>query len=70
MDRETRNVDENGNVKPNVPEDVKRHNQELEQRYDRPYNRVGEDGRVGKGFWKGERGSLTEESGEERKDNA
>jgi hypothetical protein len=46
-----------------VPEDVKRHNRELDQRYDRAYNQIADEGKVNKGFWKGDEGSLTEEQG-------
>ncbi|OJJ61090.1 hypothetical protein ASPSYDRAFT_87645 [Aspergillus sydowii CBS 593.65] len=45
------NVDEEGNMKPNVPEDVKRHNEDIDKRFDKPYNRINQDGKVGKGYW-------------------
>ncbi|KAL2868293.1 uncharacterized protein BJX67DRAFT_380103 [Aspergillus lucknowensis] len=50
--RQSVNVDKDGNSKPDVPEDVKRHNEEIDQRYDKPYNRIKDEGKVGKGFWK------------------
>ncbi|EED19587.1 conserved serine-rich protein [Talaromyces stipitatus ATCC 10500] len=61
--RESPNVDEQGNTKDDVPEDVRQHNRELSQRYDRPYNQIADEGKVSKGFWKGNEGSLTEEQG-------
>ncbi|RMJ24167.1 Conserved serine-rich protein [Aspergillus sp. HF37] len=48
-------VDENGNLRPNVPEDVKEHNKSMEDRYDRPYNQIGDEGTVQAGYsskWK------------------
>ncbi|GAD99152.1 conserved serine-rich protein [Paecilomyces variotii No. 5] len=53
--KQSPNVDERGEEKPDVPEDVKRHNREVDQRYDKSYNRIGEGGKVEKGFWKEER---------------
>ncbi|RAO64759.1 uncharacterized protein BHQ10_000771 [Talaromyces amestolkiae] len=61
--RESPNVDEQGNVRDDVPEDVKRHNREMEQRHDKAYNQIGDEGKVNKGFWKGNGESLTEEQG-------
>ncbi|KAL4979273.1 hypothetical protein BDW66DRAFT_128071 [Aspergillus desertorum] len=49
--RQPSNVNEEGNTKSNAPEDVKKHNSEIDQRYDKPYNRVNDGGKVGKGFW-------------------
>jgi hypothetical protein len=37
-------ADDEGNLKDNLPEDVKRHNEEVEDRYDRPYNHMGDKG--------------------------
>ncbi|KAE8382528.1 hypothetical protein BDV26DRAFT_288332 [Aspergillus bertholletiae] len=48
--RHSPNVDSEGNVRSDVPKDVKRHNEEMEQRYDRSYNQVGNEGKVRKGF--------------------
>lgn len=45
------NVDKEGNMKPNVPEDVKRHNEDIDKRFDKPYNRIKDEGKVEKGFW-------------------
>ncbi|KAL3453841.1 hypothetical protein BJX65DRAFT_262052 [Aspergillus insuetus] len=50
--RQSVNVDGDGNTKPDVPEDVKRHNEEIDRRHDKPYNRIKDEGKVGKGFWK------------------
>ncbi|KAL3710742.1 hypothetical protein TMatcc_004538 [Talaromyces marneffei ATCC 18224] len=61
--RESPNVDEEGNVRGDVPEDVKRHNAELDQRYDRAYNQIRDEGKVSKGFWKGNGRGLTEDQG-------
>ncbi|KAL4873443.1 hypothetical protein BDV12DRAFT_159990 [Aspergillus spectabilis] len=49
--KQSDNVDDDGNTKADVPEDVKRHNEEIDQRHDKPYNRIKDDGKVGKGFW-------------------
>ncbi|KAL4780224.1 hypothetical protein BJX76DRAFT_54781 [Aspergillus varians] len=48
---QSENIDLDGNTKPDVPDDVKRHNEDIDRRYDKPYNRIKEDGKVGKGFW-------------------
>ncbi|KAE8328740.1 hypothetical protein BDV39DRAFT_173196 [Aspergillus sergii] len=42
--------DSEGNVKSDVPDDVKKHNEEMEHRYDRPYNQLGNEGKSPKGF--------------------
>jgi hypothetical protein len=52
--KQSPNVDAHGEPKEDVPDDVKRHNQEMEQRYDRAYNQIGDEGKVQKGFWKRE----------------
>lgn len=44
-------VDKNGNLRPDVPDDVKQHNVEMGDRYDRSYNQISDEGRVEKGFW-------------------
>ena len=44
-------ADFEGNLKEDLPEDVRRHNKEVEERYDRPYNHMGDAGGVEKG-WK------------------
>ncbi|KAJ5167935.1 uncharacterized protein N7482_003529 [Penicillium canariense] len=44
-------ADFEGNLKDNLPEDVKKHNEDLENRYDRPYNHVGDEGNV-ENTWK------------------
>ncbi|KAL4896956.1 hypothetical protein BDV59DRAFT_169429 [Aspergillus ambiguus] len=50
--RQSPNVDDEGNTREDVPQDVKQHNQEMEERYDRPYNQIADEGKVHKGFWK------------------
>ncbi|OKL62708.1 hypothetical protein UA08_01641 [Talaromyces atroroseus] len=65
--RESPNVDLQGNVREDLPEDVKQHNRELQQRYDRAYNQIVDGGKVSKGFWKGGGGSLTEDQGGARR---
>jgi hypothetical protein len=37
-------ADDEGNLKDDLPEDVKRHNEEMEDRYDKPYNHMGDKG--------------------------
>ncbi|KAL4885068.1 hypothetical protein BJY04DRAFT_181294 [Aspergillus karnatakaensis] len=49
--KQSQNVDDDGNTKANVPEDVKKHNEEIDNRHDKPYNRIKDEGKVGKGFW-------------------
>ncbi|EAW21519.1 uncharacterized protein NFIA_066860 [Aspergillus fischeri NRRL 181] len=46
------NVDEDGNPRPDVPEEVRRHNDEIENRHDRAYNKLEDDGKVEKVSWK------------------
>ncbi|KAJ5584471.1 uncharacterized protein N7459_004271 [Penicillium hispanicum] len=41
-------ADMEGRVREDLPEDVKRHNAEMKQRYDRPYNHISDEGNVGK----------------------
>ncbi|KNG84998.1 conserved serine-rich protein [Aspergillus nomiae NRRL 13137] len=48
--RHSPNIDSEGNVKSDVPNDVKKHNEEMEHRYDRPYNQLGNEGKPSKGF--------------------
>ncbi|EKV07319.1 putative serine-rich protein [Penicillium digitatum] len=43
-------TDREGNPKKDLPEDVKKHNQEMEERYDKPYNSTGDDGTVKPAF--------------------
>jgi hypothetical protein len=43
-----------GAAPENKNEDVRKHNEEMANRHDRPANQIDEDGKVGKGFWKGE----------------
>lgn len=37
-------ADHEGNLKEDLPEDVKQHNEDVENRYDKPYNHIGDDG--------------------------
>lgn len=39
-------ADMEGNLKEDLPEDVKRHNEEVKNRYDRPYNHTSDEGNV------------------------
>ncbi|KAE8145041.1 hypothetical protein BDV25DRAFT_78555 [Aspergillus avenaceus] len=48
--RQSPNLDSKGNPRSDVPKDVKKHNEEMEKRYDRPYNQIGDEGGVRKGF--------------------
>jgi hypothetical protein len=45
---------------PDPPEEVKQHNRDFEQRYDRAAGKISPDGKddVGKGFWSGEFGPI------------
>lgn len=43
-------ADAKGNLKEDLPEDVKKHNREMEERYDRPYNRTSDEGKVEPAF--------------------
>jgi len=46
------NVDENGEPKEDVPQDVKQHNKEMEERHDRAYNRIADGGKTTTGWGK------------------
>ncbi|KAJ5996905.1 hypothetical protein N7499_006783 [Penicillium canescens] len=37
-------ADDEGHLKDDLPEDVKRHNEEMEDRYDKPYNHMSDKG--------------------------
>lgn len=39
-------ADHEGHLRDDLPEDVKKHNEEVEQRYDRPYNHIADEGDV------------------------
>lgn len=43
-------ADNEGRLKKDVPQDVKNHNKEMEERYDRPYNRTSDEGKVEPAF--------------------
>lgn len=40
-------ADTDGHLRSDLPEDVKQHNAEVEQRYDRPYNHIADEGSIG-----------------------
>ncbi|KAJ5514192.1 hypothetical protein N7463_003744 [Penicillium fimorum] len=42
-------IDKEGNLK-DLPEDVKKHNREMEERYDKPYNHANDEGTVEPAF--------------------
>ena len=44
-------ADFEGNLKEDLPRDVKEHNRDVENRYDRPYNHIADDGDVEKNGW-------------------
>lgn len=44
-------ADHEGHLREDLPEDVKKHNKEMDQRYDKPYNHIADEGNVEKG-WK------------------
>lgn len=37
-------ADEDGNLRDDLPQDVKQHNDEMEERYDKPFNRLADEG--------------------------
>lgn len=39
-------ADEEGTLRDDLPQDVKKHNEEMEERYDRPYNHMADGGNV------------------------
>lgn len=39
-------TDAEGNLRDDLPQDVKQHNEEMEDRYDRPFNHISDDGNV------------------------
>ncbi|KAJ5773919.1 hypothetical protein N7457_008815 [Penicillium paradoxum] len=43
-------ADNEGHLREDLPEDVKKHNKEMEERYDRPYNRTSDEGKVEPAF--------------------
>ncbi|KAJ5384601.1 hypothetical protein N7517_002512 [Penicillium concentricum] len=43
-------IDKEGNPKKDLPEDVKKHNREMEERYDKPYNYANDEGAVKPAF--------------------
>lgn len=45
-------ADMEGKLKDDLPNDVKRHNKDLENRYDRPYNHISDSGHVENTFVK------------------
>lgn len=43
-------ADQDGNLRDDLPKDVKKHNQEMEERYDKPYNHTGDQGQTEPSF--------------------
>ncbi|KAJ5132776.1 hypothetical protein N7448_006934 [Penicillium atrosanguineum] len=39
-------ADHEGNLRDDLPEDVKKHNEDVENRYDKPYNHIGDGGKT------------------------
>ncbi|CAL5872546.1 uncharacterized protein PFLUO_LOCUS6810 [Penicillium psychrofluorescens] len=39
-------ADQEGHLRDDLPEDVKRHNEDVEKRYDRPYNHISDEGKI------------------------
>ncbi|KAJ6096177.1 hypothetical protein N7486_006923 [Penicillium sp. IBT 16267x] len=48
--RQSTLTDNEGKKQEDLPEDVRKHNEEMEHRYDRPYNHIADDGVVEKAF--------------------
>lgn len=48
--KQSPNVDDEGHRRKDIPEDVKEHNRGVEQRHDRSYNQITDEGKVQKGF--------------------
>lgn len=43
-------ADQDGNLRDDLPADVKKHNEEMEERYDKPYNHTGDQGQTEPSF--------------------
>jgi hypothetical protein len=43
-------ADQDGNLRDDLPDDVKKHNEEMEERYDKPYNHTGDQGQTEPSF--------------------
>lgn len=50
-DRASPKVNDPGPAPQNANAEVRKHNEEMARRYDRPANQIDEDGKVEKGFW-------------------
>ncbi|KAJ5728308.1 hypothetical protein N7493_004638 [Penicillium malachiteum] len=50
--RQSNLSDMEGKPEEELPEDVRKHNEEMAQRYDRPYNHIADEGTVEKTFQK------------------
>ncbi|KAJ5792855.1 uncharacterized protein N7503_008833 [Penicillium pulvis] len=48
--RQSNLADMEGKKHEDLPEDVRKHNEEMENRYDRPYNHISDEGNVEKAF--------------------
>lgn len=44
------NVDLEGHRREDIPEEVKRHNEEMEKRHDRSFNQITDEGKIQRGF--------------------
>ncbi|KAH8695308.1 serine-rich protein [Talaromyces proteolyticus] len=60
---ESPNIDAQGRVKEDVPEDVRRHNKEMEGRYDRAYNQIADEGTHNRGIWQGDNALRNDQKG-------
>jgi hypothetical protein len=48
--KQSPNVDDEGHRRKDIPDEVKEHNRGVEQRHDRSYNQITDEGKVQKGF--------------------
>lgn len=48
--RQSNLADMEGVKHEDLPEDVRKHNEDMENRYDRPYNHIGDEGKIEKAF--------------------
>lgn len=46
--RQSPMADQEGKLREDLPEDVKKHNEEMNERYDKPYNHISDEGKVEK----------------------
>lgn len=43
-EKQSPTADEDGNLRDDLPQDVKQHNEEMDERYDKPFNRLAKGG--------------------------